>query len=147
MGDPARLVIEKIGVDTDFVPLELDDAGRLQAPETADVAGWHVGGPEPGEPGAAVVAGHYDSRTGPGVFYELGELEAGDEVVIGGEHGLAVFVVDRVETYSKEAVPAEVYTPTPEASLRLITCGGRFDQSSRHYEDNVVVWASLRGDI
>lgn len=144
VGDPQQLVVAEIGVDSTFVPLDLDESGGLVAPESAETVGWSHRGPEPGEAGTAVVAGHYDSRTGPGVFYRLDELAAGDEIVVGGEHGLAVFAVDRVETYAKEAVPAEVYEPTEGASLRLITCGGEFDHTTRHYDDNVVVWASLR---
>ena len=45
----------------------------------------------------------------------------------------------------KDAFPSErVYAPTTGPSLRLITCGGRFDRSVRSYEDNVVVYASAR---
>jgi hypothetical protein len=29
-------------------------------------------------------------------------------------------------------------------SRRLVTCGGAFDRTTRSYEDNVVVFASLR---
>jgi len=34
-------------------------------------------------------------------------------------------------------------SPTPEAALRLITCGGSFDRSLDSYRDNVVVFARL----
>lgn len=144
VGDPVRLVVDKIGLDTAFEPLGLDDEGTPLAPEATDHVGWLVGGPEPGEPGTAVVAGHYDSRTGPAVFYRLDELVPGDEVVVGGEQGMVVFVVDRVESHPKNQLPPDVYAPTPGASLRLMTCGGEFDQETRHYRDNVIVWASLR---
>lgn len=36
----------------------------------------------------------------------------------------------------------EVYGPTPDVELRLITCGGEFDRSERSYEDNTVVFAT-----
>ena len=44
--------------------------------------------------------------------------------------------------YAKDQFPtAAVYGPTPDAELRLITCGGEFDHSRRSYMDNVVVYA------
>ena len=55
------------------------------------------------------------------------------------------FTVTRTARYPKSAFPtAEVYGPTADAELRLITCGGRFDRSRRSYVDDVVVFARLR---
>jgi hypothetical protein len=55
------------------------------------------------------------------------------------------FRVTRVARYAKSAFPtAEVYGPVPDAELRLITCGGRFDRARRSYVDDVVVYAALR---
>ena len=28
--------------------------------------------------------------------------------------------------------------------LRLVTCGGQFDHSTRHYRSNIIVFATLR---
>ena len=56
----------------------------------------------------------------------------------------AIFSVDRVEQYAKDAFPTlAVYGNTDNSQLRLITCGGVFDQSTGHYVDNIVVYASL----
>ncbi|WP_448640698.1 sortase domain-containing protein [Geodermatophilus sp. URMC 63] len=58
----------------------------------------------------------------------------------------ARFTVTEVERHPKDAFPTrEVYGPTADAQLRLITCGGDFDRSARSYEDNVVVFATLTG--
>jgi hypothetical protein len=47
-----------------------------------------------------------------------------------------------VHRYPKNQFPTdEVYAPTPNAQLRLITCGGTFDSTRRSYVDNVVVFA------
>ena len=41
------------------------------------------------------------------------------------------FTVTRVARYPKDAFPtAEVYGPTADAELRLITCGGAFDRAA-----------------
>lgn len=55
-----------------------------------------------------------------------------------------MFTVDRVEQHRKTRFPTDdVYFPTPEPTLRLVTCGGDFDTDARSYTDNVVVFASL----
>ena len=52
-------------------------------------------------------------------------------------------MVERLERHDKDAFPTDaVYEQTARPTLRLITCSGRFDQTSGHYEDNLVVFAS-----
>jgi hypothetical protein len=144
---PAWVTLPRVGVRSEIVPLALDDAGRLVPPDNTATAGWFAEGPAPGAVGPALLVGHVDSWRGPGAFYELGRVAAGDEVVVGRTDGATSrFAVTRVERYPKAAFPtAEVYGPTPDAQLRLITCGGTFDRAQRSYEDNVVVYARLSG--
>jgi Sortase domain len=132
-----------LDVRSELVGLDVGDDGALQAPADPAVAGWFVRGAVPGEPGPTVVAGHVDSRTGPAVFYRLDELAAGDRVEVTRSDGqVFVYRVVTVESHPKNAFPTgRVYGPTPGPELRLITCGGDFDRSSRHYLDNVVVMA------
>ncbi|GAA4747839.1 hypothetical protein GCM10023328_32800 [Modestobacter marinus] len=141
---PAGLRIAAIGVDTDLVPIGVDDAGALLPPADVAQAGWFAAGPVPGEVGPAVLTGHVDDHTGPGVFSRLAELTAGDEVVVTGSDGRPVtFTVTRVAAHPKDDFPTEeVYGPTTGAELRLVTCGGDFDRSRRSYTDNVVVLAT-----
>jgi hypothetical protein len=143
LGAPRELRIPAIGVASPLVPLGRAEDGTLEVPADYAVAGWFRPGPEPGEPGAAVVAGHVDSRTGPAVFARLADLRPGDTVEVAYPAGVARFRVDRLAQYPKAGFPTgEVYGQTPAASLRLITCSGPFDWSTRHYRDNLVVYAS-----
>jgi sortase (surface protein transpeptidase) len=84
-----------------------------------------------------------DSVSGPGVFFRLGQLSPGDPVLVTRTDGSVVrFAVTRVERYPKTAFPtAEVYRPTGDPELRLVTCGGAFDRAARSYVDDVVVFA------
>ncbi|TCJ34388.1 class F sortase [Parafrankia sp. BMG5.11] len=144
VADPVRVRIPAIAVSAPVVPLSLDGGGRLQAPDGFSETGWNAAGPEPGETGTAVIAGHVDSRTGPAVFFRLRELAAGDRVEVDRADGSsAVFVVRRLARLPKDAVPADVYGSTGAPALRLITCGGVFDQARSSYRDNVVVFADL----
>jgi sortase (surface protein transpeptidase) len=142
---PAGLIIPSIGVRTRLVRLGLTPSGALQVPSTASVAGWYTGSPRPGAIGAAVIVGHIDSQTAPGVFYRLHRLRPGRLVYVRRADGsLAVFRVTAVHSYPKARFPTlAVYGPAPTAQLRLITCGGAFDFATGHYLRNVIVYASL----
>lgn len=139
--------IPALGVHSVLVPLGVDAVGALVPPVSPSVAGWFTGGAAPGEPGPTVIAGHVDSRTGPGVFYRLRDLAPGDEVTVGRSDGtVARYRVTVLTVVAKKAFPTDtVYGPTPGPELRLITCGGEFDRSAGHYLRNVVVSAVLVG--
>ena len=141
-GAPTRLRVKAIGVDTSLESLHLGNDGALTPPKDFAKAGWYADGTAPGDQGPAVIAGHVDSRRGPAVFYKLRELEAGDrvDVVRGGK--TVRFTVVSTAWYPKNKFPKEqVYGPTPDRQLRLITCGGVFDHRLRSYKDNLVVYA------
>ncbi|TDE08870.1 sortase domain-bontaining protein [Jiangella asiatica] len=143
---PVRLVIEAIGVDSALETLERDGDARLRAPVDWQSAGWFAGGPVPGEPGPAVIAGHVDSPDGPAVFAALDELRRGDRIIVARSDGVEVeFEVDGSRTVAQADFPtATVYGPVPDRQLRLITCD-TFDQASDRYVDNLVVFATMVG--
>ena len=95
--------------------------------------------------GPAILGGHVDSHNGPAIFYRLGALRSGALVAVSRKDGsIATFSVDRVQRFPKDHFPtALVYGSTNRSELRLITCGGSFDQKSGHYVDNVVAFAHL----
>jgi hypothetical protein len=141
---PVYLSIPVIGVRTPLIRLGLTAQGTLQVPVSTSVAGWYTAGPRPGQPGPAVIAGHIDSRLGPGVFFRLRLLRPGDRVYIRRADGtLAVFGVYAEQSYAKDRFPTQrVYGPAPGPELRLITCGGTFDAATGSYLSNIVVYAA-----
>jgi sortase (surface protein transpeptidase) len=147
MPRPARIVIPAIGVSAPIIPLALNADGTMQVPQSFSVAGWFRPGPEPGEPGPAIVVGHVDSRSGPGVFYRLRALGRGDRIkIVLVDRRTLQFVVTGSREASKRNFPTKVvYRRTSGPTLRLITCGGRFDSSTGHYVDNHIVFARLVG--
>lgn len=147
---PTRLDIPAIGVTSDLLQLGLNPDDTVEVPPLSEdaPAGWYRHSPTPGELGPAVILGHVDSAEyGPGVFFELGALVPGDTIdVTRADGATAVFTVNRVLSYPKTQFPTdEVYGDTDHAALRLITCGGAFDEGSRSYLENVVVYAELTG--
>ncbi len=142
---PVRLSLPSIGVESDLMELGLTGGGELEVPPTAYPAGWFSGAPTPGEVGPAVIAGHVDWASDVGVFHDLHKLAPGDIIrVLRADGVTAVFVVDTIEQYPKDAFPtATVYGNIDHAGLRLITCGGEFDWDAVSHRDNIVVFATL----
>jgi sortase (surface protein transpeptidase) len=143
---PVGIEIPRIGVSARLVRLGLNPDRTMEVPTDFDAAGWYVHGPRPGEIGPAVIAGHVDSTSGPAVFFRLGSLRRGAVVrVLRADGSTAHFTVEAVERASKEAFPTRrVFGPTRRPALRLITCGGSFDQATGHYRDNTIVYAVQR---
>jgi hypothetical protein len=146
--DPVSVAIPAIGVRSPLLRLGLNPDGTIQVPDiatSADEAAWYKNSVTPGQIGAAVIEGHVDSQVGPAVFFRLGALHPGDHIDVTLADGMtAVFGVTGVREYSKSDFPAEmIYGPTNYASLRVVTCGGTFDNVTGHYLGSVVVFASL----
>ena len=143
---PTRLEIPVIGVEAAVDPVTLFADGTIEVPTDVGRVGWWAPGNQPGEPGPAVLVGHIDSTDGPGVFLKLELLRAGDEIRVRRTDGSdVVFVVDRLARHAKVDFPTdEVYKAEGPSSLRLVSCYGRFDRRLGQYDDNLVVFATLR---
>ena len=142
-GDPSLIEIPAIGVRASVTALNTLPNGELEVPTDFAQTGWWQGGPEPGEQGPAVIAGHVDSVNGPAVFFGLEELVFDDAITITrGDGSSAVFAVRSTLNVTKEEFPSNlVYGETPDAQLRLITCDGGFDEGS--YTGNLIITAEL----
>lgn len=140
---PSVLRIGAVGIEAPVVSTDTDQNGELQVPPPQQV-GWFERWPAPGDPGAAVIVGHVDSRTGPGALFTLEKVRPGMPIEIERQDGSTVsFLVDRIETHAKDRFPTQaVYGHVPEAQLRLITCTGPFDPATRQYRENLVVFAT-----
>ena len=145
---PTTISIPRIGVAAEIMSLGTNPDGTVQVPplDQAQRAGWYSPGASPGEVGNAVLVGHLDSaKLGPAVFFDLGTLKPGDTITVDREDGSRVtFAVDEVKSYPKTAFPTElVYGPSDKPSLRVVTCGGVFDQSAGSYLNNIIVFATM----
>jgi LPXTG-site transpeptidase (sortase) family protein len=116
--------------------------GEMEVPP-ADRVGWYRHGARPGDPGSSVLAAHIAYGGVDGVFRHLADVEVGAEVTVTFADGTTRrFVVDAVDQVPKPELPADVFSPTAPDRLVLITCGGRFDRTSRRYDDNVLAYAT-----
>jgi sortase (surface protein transpeptidase) len=148
---PVAIDIPAIDVHSVIQYVGLTPEHTLQVPAPGphyNEAAWYKYSSTPGSTGPAVIVGHVDSAAeGPSVFFDLGDLRPEDKVLVTRADGrVAVFTVDGVRSFPKDDFPTGlVYGKDEHAVLRLVTCGGPFDDSTGHYVDNIVVFASLVG--
>ena len=146
LGQPARLRIPKIGVDTAIEQLGVVPGGNMQSPAKTKNAGWYKFGPQPGNNGSAVIAGHFGSGSyrGKSVFDDLHMLSKGDEIFTEDEAGrVAAFTVQGSQIYAKdEIVPRVFISSDRKAHLNLVTCQGKWKGAEQTYENRLVVFAN-----
>jgi len=142
---PVSLRVPAISLSVPLSTLGLNPDGTVQVPGNDTEPGWFRLGPSPGQIGSAVILGHVDSTQGPGVFFQLRVLQAGDQVQVSLADGVvANFMVTSVATYTKTQFPAQqVYGSHGTSALQLVTCGGAFDAQTGHYLSNIVVYTSF----
>ncbi|MGW0871894.1 class F sortase [Streptomyces sp. NPDC002740] len=142
---PAEVSIPSLKITGPLMELGLNTDGSVEVPpaDKGMTAGWYTGGAVPGEPGAAVIIGHNDTRFGKAVFHDLDKIAEGAEITVTDAQGdTAHFSVTSTESVGKSSFPTEkVYGPTGDRALRLITCDGDFDAEG-HPVNNLIVYAT-----
>lgn len=146
ISEPQNLSIPAINVSAFVEEVGEDAQGKMDVPKGVFNAGWYNLGFKPGENGNAVMAGHLDTATGaPAVFYSVGSLKKGDQVIVTAKDGKNLtFEVTEVKTYPFDKVPLkEIFGPSDKPKLNLITCVGVWDIGTRNYSERLVVYAEL----
>jgi Sortase domain len=142
---PRRLRIDAIGVDAPVVPVGVTGA-TVQVPTDVEEVGWYRFGGRPGDPGSTVLVAHVSSgEQGPGAFFVLRELMPRDDVIVhlrGG--GSVTYRVIARRSYDKADLPDRLFSRIGPEVLIMVTCGGRYSETTGRYEDNVVVFAVPR---
>lgn len=138
---PTIIEIRSIDVRAEILRVGLNADGSMEVPPFGS-AGWYGKGAKPGQPGPAVVVAHVDSYKGPDVFFRLSQLRRGDRVRIRRADGsVGRWVVKTSEQTPKDELPVHrIWNNTSRPVLRLVTCGGQFNDATGHYEDNITVY-------
>jgi len=143
---PVHVSIPRVGIDLDIIQVGLDSEGSIELPPLfAWEAGWYTGSPSPGQLGPAIIVGHVDTYKGISVFWRLRDAQSGDQIIITRADGkVLTFTVNGLAQYDQNNFPTDtVYGNLPYAGLKLITCGGTFDEQTHSYTQNTVVSATL----
>ncbi|PJC30453.1 class F sortase, partial [Candidatus Roizmanbacteria bacterium CG_4_9_14_0_2_um_filter_39_13] len=106
--------------------------------------GWFKLGPQPGQRGSAIIAGHFDGKNGEkGVFTDLDKLKKGDQITIKDTNGASfVFIVREIRIYDP-GYANSVFSASESAHLNLITCDGVWDGAKKSYDKRLVVFTDI----
>lgn len=159
---PRSVDIPSIGVHaTGLVPLGLNKDGSIQTPDVdhPQVMGWYTRGAHLCMPGPdkvpAALLGHVNDVHQPGVLVNLNKIKTGDIVTIGLSDGSSCkYRITELATIKKLAfsdkssdglsqATQKVWGDTPNAQLRIISCGGKYIGAPLYYESNIVAMATL----
>lgn len=124
-----------LGVKAPIVRVGVDAKGQMVTPRNGRDVAWLDQGPIPGMTRNVVLAGHRNWQGRPGSFERLEKLRDGDPVILTMDGRTWRFAVRWVRMYDPDTAPAaDLMGRTDEVSVTLITCGGRFNRATRHYE-------------
>lgn len=139
-----QIDIPVIGTHARVVPLGLDADGAMEAPVDPDTVGWYQPGVGIGAPGNTLLDGHVDWVGQLRVFGYLRLLTPGDAIYVTDDQDqVLTYDVLWTKLYDVGDAPVdEIFGPTGEDEVTLITCGGAFDRSTRTYESRWVVRAA-----
>lgn len=143
---PVKFSISKLGISTNIEEVGFAEDGRMDTPKDINAVGWWKFGRNPGQVGTSVIAGHLDTPQGtPAVFYNLSELNIGDEIVVTDErNNIFTFTIKRKEEYLDKDFPIEeVFSQDGGKYLNLITCWGKFNKTEKNYDKRLVVFSEL----
>ncbi len=141
---PKIISIPKLNIDAEIEAVGVDEKGNMAVPKDFHNVSWYSPGAKPGELGNAVFAGHLDTVTGaPAIFYEIGSLNIGDEVVIADDNGKEqIFQVVESKLWEYDKLPLnQIFFGKDRRQIVLITCAGTFDKSTKNYSHRRVVFA------
>ncbi len=137
LGQPVGVIdVPKIGLDQVIVE-------GVGAPQLRMGPGHYPGTPLPGQAGNAAVAGHRTTYAHP--FYDLNELDPGDQILITTPQGIFVYAVRRSLVVAPTDVGVLDPTVTPE--LTLTTCNPRFSAATRLVVHAALVRSLLFADV
>lgn len=139
---PVRIIMSSIGVNAPVQGLGTTPEGLMAVPKSYGVVGWYNKGAVPGQPGPAVLAGHYTGGN-RGVFDKLRDAKDGDLITVANGRGQTfTYKVTAKNEYDKDKVPmAELFKNSVDSRLEIITCSGKWQKDN--YNKRLVVTAEI----
>ncbi len=143
-GEPERLIIPVISIDTAVQQVGIGKSGNMAVPTNYTDVGWYKYGVKPGEGGNAIFDGHLDNGFGTaGVFKNLHTLNRGDDIYVKTVEGTHIqFKVTSLERVNADTASADtIFAKEGSPKIKLITCEGDWNAETKSYSERLVVTA------
>ncbi|MFA5132446.1 MAG: class F sortase [Candidatus Paceibacterota bacterium] len=140
---PLRIIIPSIDVNATVELAGITDDGKMESPKLPENVSWFTTGPQLGEIGTSVIAGHYGWKNGKAsAFDRLHTLIKGDSIEIQDTEGKSYFfVVRETKRYEDTASSTDVFiSHDGKSHLNLITCEGMWNAKTKSYQGRLVVF-------
>jgi LPXTG-site transpeptidase (sortase) family protein len=126
-------------------------SNQLDDPDNVNDTGWYSSSAKPGQAATGKMAGLYDGHnTGvntKGVFYNLGKLAVGDQIIIErGDGQIFTYQVQENQMPALEDIDMNKMMQPVQSGvecLNIITCGGEWDAARQTYTHRVTIRAVL----
>lgn len=148
---PKFIKIPSLSVNGRVKSLDVTKDNALQAPRNIYDAGWYSASAKPGDSGsngAILIDGHVHGPTKPGIFSSIKNLKSNDIVTIQrGDDKVFNYKVVKVQNYDSKTLDMGIALASIQPGvpgLNLITCGGKFNQSTGQYEQRTIVFTVLQ---
>ncbi|MDE2639147.1 MAG: sortase [Chloroflexota bacterium] len=146
-----ELLMPSAQIKASLVRVGLTWNRAMGAPDNPHVIGWWEGGPEPGETGNVLLAGHRDytdtqGNIGVGVCWLLDRTALGDFLIIRDSEQREHYVYTVTEVVSvrwNDPNGVAYLRPSDTAIVTLVTCEGAFDRDANNYSNRRIVVAEM----
>jgi LPXTG-site transpeptidase (sortase) family protein len=138
-----ELSIPSVGIDAKVQQVGVTLKGNIGTPNNFTDVAWFSDSPVPGQNGTSVIDGHVDNGLSlPAVFWNLKDVTVGDDVYVDTkDEGTVHFVVTNIQTYDFNAPTDAILAPSPNPTLKLITCAGVYVAALKTHNKRLVVTA------
>lgn len=146
---PRQIKIPKITAEGYIQKVGKDQNNSIAVPTNIHFAGWYVGSVRPGEKGLSIIDGHLGGRYSPGIFSKLNNLTKGDQITVEfGDKSIRQFVIVEKKTVKLAQSAAVLFEKKQniERQLNLITCDGNYVQSSKTYDNRLIIISKALND-
>jgi LPXTG-site transpeptidase (sortase) family protein len=146
--NPRYIDVPKLKVHARVLSMGVDRKNELQAPYGIYDAGWYNASSHPGENGAMLIDGHSGIGKTHGIFHDLTQLAAGDDITVTrGDGQTFTYKVVDLQVVDKEQVDMGsllVSANTAKPGLTLITCAGSQVPGTFSLQQRVIVRAVMQ---
>ena len=146
-----ELLLPSAQIRASLVRVGLTWNRAMGAPDNPHVIGWWEDGPEPGETGNVLLAGHRDytdtnGNIGVGVCWLLDRTALGDFLILRDNEAREHYVYTVTEVVSvrwNDPNGVNYLRPSDTAIVTLVTCEGAFDRDANNYSNRRIVVAEM----
>lgn len=145
---PRYIDIPALNVHSEVLSEGVSGDGQLQVPWDIYDTGWYNASAQPGQNGAVLIDGHSGIDGMHGVFYQLGSVVVGDQIIITQGNGQKfTYKVVKTQIVNSQHVNMQsmVVSINPNVpGLNLITCTGEQIPGTDQLNERVQVYAILQ---